>query len=194
MIARRLEFFLPWGRPKAKKGGKQASACAAWGLFLLVLLSMALAGCAATESKQAVPYEIRFETAQDVNPDSSGRPSPIQITLYELKAPGAFQSADYFSLQNDAQATLGAELLDVQRVTLRPGQQYELARPGNGEARALGVVAGYRDLDASHWRLLIDLPKSRSTNIYKIWQFSPGGAEIELAVNEKGVAVVSYDD
>ncbi|WP_244263281.1 type VI secretion system lipoprotein TssJ [Pusillimonas noertemannii] len=185
---------MPWGRPKAKKGGKQASACAAWGLFLLVLLSMALAGCAATESKLAVPYEIRFETAQDVNPDSSGRPSPIQITLYELKTPGAFQAADYFSLQGKARETLGADLLDVQRLTLMPGQQLELERSGHVEARALGIVAGYRDLDASAWRLLLDLPKSRSTNIYKFWQFSPGGAEIELGVNQKGVTIISYDD
>ena len=164
------------------------------GFSMLALLCMALIGCAATESKLAVPYEIRFDTALDVNPDTKGRPSPIQITLYELKAPGAFQAADYFSLQNDPQATLGAELLDVQRITLRPGQRHELERPGHIEARALGIVAGYRDLDGSTWRLLIDLPKSRSTNIYKIWQFSPGGAEIELGVNQKVITVLSYDD
>jgi len=161
---------------------------------LLAVLCVAAAGCAATASKLAVPYEIRFHAAPDVNPDANGRPSPIQLTLYELKAPGAFQAADYFSLQGNARETLGADLLEVQRVTLRPGQQLELERPGHVEARALGIVAGYRDLDASNWRLLLDLPESRSTNIYKFWQFSPGGAEIELAVNQKGVAIISYDD
>jgi len=161
---------------------------------LLAMLCMALAGCAATESKLAVPYEIRFDTANDVNPDANGRPSPIQITLYELKTPGAFQAADYFSLQGDARETLGADLLDMQRVTLRPGQRLDLERPGHVEAQAVGIVAGYRDLDSSNWRLLVDLPKSRSTNIYKFWQFSPGGAEIELGVNRKGIAITSYDD
>src|SRR5690606_12880332 len=111
-----------------------------------------------------------------------------------LKTPGAFQAADYFSLQGKARETLGADLLDVQRLTLMPGQQLELARSGHVEARALGIVAGYRDLDASAWRLMLDLPKSRSTNIYKFWQFSPGGAEIELGVNQKGVTIISYEN
>lgn len=160
----------------------------------LAALFVVLSGCAATESKLAIPYEIDFTASKDVNPDSNGRPSPIQVVVYELKTPGGFQAADYFSLQNDPEKTLGAEFLGIQRLTLRPGQEHKLERPGNVEARALGIVAGYRDLDTSGWRLLIDLPKSRSTNIYKVWQFSPGGIEIELDVNEKGMAIVSYDD
>lgn len=160
----------------------------------LAALVLALSGCAATESKLAIPYEIHFTASKEVNPDSNGRPSPIQLVVYELKTSGGFQSTDYFSLQNDPQKALGAELLETQRLTLRPGQKHTLERPGNVEATALGIIAGYRDLDTSNWRLLIDLPKSRSTNIYKVWQFSPGGVEVELDVNEKGVAITSYDD
>ena len=163
-------------------------------VFTAVLFTSLLAGCAATESKLAVPYEITFEAADDVNPDASGRASPIQLTVYELKSAAGFQAADYFSLQNNPLETLGAELLDTQRITLRPGQSGSIARPGHIEATAVGIVAGYRDLDASSWRLLVDLPESRSTNIYKFWQFSPGGAQIEVEVSRNGLSVVSLDD
>lgn len=162
--------------------------------WMSILALAALSGCAATESKLAVPYEITLETAEDVNPDSSGRASPIQITFYELKARGVFQSSDYFALQDDPRQALGADLLDMQRVTLRPGQVEVISRPGHVEATALGVVAAYRDLDASNWRLLLELPEGRSTNIYKFWQFSPSGAEMRLGVNASGMTTMSLDD
>lgn len=158
-------------------------------LFFTIALAV-LAGCAATASKLAVPYEVSFEAATDTNPDNDGRPSPIQITLYELRAPGAFQAADYFSLHNDAQAALGDALISVQRVMLRPGETHVLARPGDVDARLLGVVAAYRDLDASRWRLAIELPESRNTNIYKFWQLSPGKKRIRLVVERDGISIV----
>jgi type VI secretion system protein VasD len=61
-------------------------------------------------------------------------------------------------------------------------------------AKALGIVAGYRDLDASQWRMLIDLPDSRSTNIYKFWQFSPGAARIKIQLDSHGMTLVSQEN
>lgn len=158
--------------------------------FLALTIAL-LAGCAATASKLAVPYELHFQATEELNPDNAGRPSPIQITLYELRSPTAFQAADYFSLQDDPQAALGEDLIAVQRLMLRPGQEHVLQRPGSVDARVLGVVAGYRDLDASRWRLTIELPESRSTNIYKFWQFSPGRARISLQADQKSIFIVS---
>ncbi len=162
-----------------------------WGLLLL---AAALSGCAATESKLPVPYELAFDAGSDVNPDSQGRPSPVQITVYELTSTSAFQSTDYFALQADARKALGGDLLETQQLTLHPGTAETLRRPGHVGAKALGIVAGYRDLDGSQWRMLIDLPASRSTNIYKFWQFSPGAARIEVQLNDHGMTLVSHED
>ena len=154
----------------------------------------AIAGCAATESKLAVPYEVTVIAAQDVNPDSTGRPSPIQVTVYELTSQGAFQSSDYFSLMDDARKALGEDVSDLHRLTLRPGEQKTVQRPGAIGARALGIVASYRDLDAGQWRIGVELPESRSTNIYKFWQFSPGSARIVVKAGRQGLALVSQED
>jgi type VI secretion system protein VasD len=161
------------------------------GLFLLAGI---LSGCAATESKLPVPYALDFEADHGINPDSNGRPSPVQITVYELKSPAAFQATDYFALQADPSKALGADLLEVQRLTLQPGTPETLRRPGHVGAKALGIVAGYRDLDASQWRMLIDLPDSRSTNIYKFWQFSPGAARIKIQLDSHGMTLVSQEN
>src|SRR5690606_12820903 len=113
---------------------------------------------------------------------------------YELRSPAAFQTTDYFALQADPGKALGADLLQVQRLTLHPGTPETLRRPGNVGAKALGIVAGYRDLDGSQWRMLVDLPESRSTNIYKFWQFSPDAARIKIQLDGHGMALVSQED
>src|SRR3546814_13364381 len=76
-----------------------------------------------------------------------------------MKSISKFQSTGYFDLQGDAQAALGEELLGVSRVILRPGESEVITRPGDVSAKALGIVAGYRELDSSQWRMLVELPE-----------------------------------
>jgi type VI secretion system protein VasD len=158
--------------------------------LLTVCFCVALVGCAATASRLAVPYVVELHAMSDVNPASSGEASPIQLTVYELKSVSKFQSTGYFGLQDDARQALGDELLAVNRVILKPGQTEIISRPGDVNAKALGIVAGYRDLDASQWRKVVDLPDARSTNIYKFWQFSPGEKRIAIEVGKNGMTLV----
>lgn len=158
-----------------------------------MLLCLILAGCAATASRLAVPYVVELHAMPDVNPGTNGEAAPIQLTVYELKSISKFQSTGYFDLQGDAQAALGEELLGVSRVILRPGESEVITRPGDVSAKALGIVAGYRELDSSQWRMLVELPESRRTNIYKFWQFSPGEKRITIEVGERGMTLVPND-
>ncbi|ARP87830.1 type VI secretion system lipoprotein TssJ [Bordetella genomosp. 9] len=151
-------------------------------------VAMTLAACSSTARQVPVPYAIAMTADTKVNPDANGRPSPIQVTLYELKSPGAFESRDYFSLQADAQAALGQDLLGSDQVILKPGQTHIVQRQGNAQARVLGIVAGYRNLENSRWRLVIPLPEAQNTNIYKVWQFSPNEEKIQIAVGAQGLS------
>lgn len=157
----------------------------------VILLCLILAGCAATASRLPVPYVIELHAKPDVNPGANGEAAPIQLTVYELKSISKFQSTGYFDLQDDAQAALGDELLGVSRVILTPGELQVIARPGDVSATALGIVAGYRELDSSQWRMLVELPESRRTNIYKFWQFSPGEKRLRIEVGRRGMTLVS---
>jgi type VI secretion system protein VasD len=62
--------------------------------------------------------------------------------------------------------------------------------PGNAEARVVGVVAAYRELEQSKWRLLVSLPEAQNTNIYKVWQFSPNEETVKVAVKRDGLEEV----
>lgn len=153
-----------------------------------------LAGCAATESKLAVPYEVELAASDDVNSGGGHQPSPIKVTIYELTTTNAFELSDFFSLQKDAKAVLGDQLLDVNSVILTPGKTERISAHGNVDARVLGIVAAYRDLDNSQWRLTVDLPAAKSTNIYKIWQFSPSKAKIKVDVERAAVQIRPQED
>lgn len=155
--------------------------------LLAICSAMLLGGCAATESKLAVPYVVELTASDDVNSGGRYQPSPIKVTVYELKTTNAFNLSDFFSLQNDAQAALGDQLLAVNSVILTPGKTERITAHGNVDAKVLGIVAAYRDLDNSQWRMTVDLPSARSTNIYKFWQFSPRAAKINVDVEKSAI-------
>lgn len=148
-----------------------------------------LAGCAATESKLAVPYVVELSAAKNVNSGGRHQPSPIKVTVYELKTTNAFELSDFFSLQKDARAALGDQLLNVNSVILTPGKTERITAHGNVDAKVLGIVAAYRDLDNSQWRMTVELPAAKSTNIYKFWQFSPSAAVIKVDVERNALQI-----
>lgn len=168
--------------------GKASYACAA-----LLMIALVLAGCASTAKRVGVPYEVKLIAAEDVNPDVHKRPSPIQITLYTLASTRGFEESDFFELQGDPRQVLGEELLKVEQVILRPGQTHVLRGGGDAEARALGVVAAYRDLEHSDWRLTIPLPEARNTNIYKFWQMSPSAHVLRIVADRRAISAAEED-
>ena len=127
------------------------------GVFV-VALPLLLAGCAA-KPPEDVRIRGSLSAVESVNPDALGRPSPIQIRIYQLAATDKFDSAEFFALADSAEATLGADLLGVESVMLTPGE----VRPYDAEydpaTRYIGVVAGYREIHQAQWRDVVEMPE-----------------------------------
>jgi len=98
-----------------------------------------------------------------VNPDRSGRPSPILVRVYELKSTAAFDSADFFTLYGKDQATLGADLNAKNEFLLRPGDTKSVEQPVQPGTKFIAVVAAYRDIERSRWRATAPVPPNRTT-------------------------------
>jgi type VI secretion system protein VasD len=116
----------------------------------LVLTGVLLAGCAPKPVVTTV--SITLVAGADANPDARGRASPLTVRVYALKSPGPFEGADFFSLFEKDQATLGAELVQREEVLLRPGETRKLDLTLPPDAKAIGVMAAFRDLDRARWR------------------------------------------
>ena len=116
----------------------------------LAAAGLLISGCA---SKPVVTtVAVTLTAGADANPDARGRASPLTVRVYALKSPGPFEGADFFSLFEKDQATLGAELLQREEVLLRPGETKKLDFNLPPDAKSIGVMAAFRDLDRARWR------------------------------------------
>src|SRR6266545_1429716 len=130
--------------------------------LLLLACSIALAwGCGS--SPPLLQGSIKADPT--TNPDLNGRPSPIVVRVYELKALGAFSSADFFSLFERESETLGADLVGREEYDLRPAETRPYRRQLQPDTKFIGVVAAFRDLENSRWRQVAAVPPKKAVTI-----------------------------
>ncbi len=138
--------------------GTHRSSYGRWpaGVRAMLLLAALVVGCAKPPPPPpkpiVTPVALTLVAGADVNPDARGRASPLTVRVYALKTPGAFESADFFTLFEKDQATLGAEMVQREEMLLRPGESKKLEMTLPADAKALGVIAAYRDLERARWR------------------------------------------
>ena len=124
-------------------------------MFFAAALSLMVCGCA-SKPKPTV-LEANFTAALDVNPDRNGRPSPIVIWIYELSSVAEFATADFFSLTERDGAYLADDLVGRTEYQLDPGESVRIVTELSDDAKHVGVVAAYRDIERARWRGLEDL-------------------------------------
>lgn len=126
----------------------------------LCLSLFVLSGCSSAP-KPSEPTLVRIElsAADSLNPDMNGRPSPVVVRLFRLRHSVVFDAMDYFSLTDREQETLGNEMLFRESLVLHPGESAVREYSMEEDGRLLGVIASYRDIDASTWRASVALPE-----------------------------------
>lgn len=140
-----------------------------------VLIAVALAAlnaCGGKPPKEAEPppppppqLRIDVSSSSNANRGPAGQALPIVVRLYELKAQGAFSGADFFSLYDRESETLGGELIAREELTLAPGQSGQIDKPLDTEARYLGVLGAFRDIDRASWRSLVPLISGKNNDL-----------------------------
>jgi type VI secretion system protein VasD len=117
---------------------------------------MALAACA-----DSVPTKIAIEISAtgSVNPDLGGRPSPVVTQIYQLSSDDRFAKADIIQLIDHDKDLLGSDMLTRDEVILQPGESKTIDLAYLKDAKYLGFVADYRDIDHANARALLMSPK-----------------------------------
>jgi type VI secretion system protein VasD len=134
-------------------------ACLAWAL-------LALTACASGPPKPAVA-KAQLSASADVNPDSSGRPSPVVVRVFQLRGDAEFTGAGFFALYDKEKETLGASLISREEYVLQPGEQKMLELPLSREASFIGAIAAYRDIQTARWRAITVKPEKTLTDMLK---------------------------
>lgn len=132
--------------------GRLARCLRGGGAAAAALLLVACAAPPPPPKPVVTPVVLQLKGGADANPDARGRASPVTVRVYALKAAAPFEAADFFTLFDKDQATLGAELVQKEEALLRPGESRRVEMTLPADARALAFMAAYRDLDRARWR------------------------------------------
>lgn len=138
-------------------------------VVLFLFISSTLSGCGKDEIVKPDPpptvINTVIRTSDKVNPDVDNRPSPLVVRIYDLKALGTFESADFYTLFNDHESLLGADLVASEKFHLKPGESKKFVRTLPAEAKFFAVTAAYRDLNQAVWKDVLRIPRSKTTEV-----------------------------
>ncbi|MAB25700.1 MULTISPECIES: type VI secretion system lipoprotein TssJ [Pseudomonas] len=143
--------------------------------LLGLLCALMLSGCSMLSPySDMTKVDLTLQGSERLNPDINDRPSPIVLQLIELKNPVAFEHADFFSLYQRPREVLAPDLVAMEELELRPGEERTYKLSAQPESRYLAVLAAYRDLPQAQWRIVLPLD-SKERN------------EVELLLDEQGI-------
>ncbi|KIG09302.1 putative lipoprotein [Caballeronia concitans] len=128
---------------------------------------------------------ISVNALDGVNPDHTGRPSPVVVRVYELKTTAAFDSADFFTLYGKDQATLGGDLNAKNEFLLKPGESRSVEQTVQPGTKFVGVMAAYRDIERSRWRITEPVPPNQTT----VMNVRVDAADVSIAAQAVPAAV-----
>jgi type VI secretion system protein VasD len=153
-------------------------------LALLAAL-LSLSGCAALSPySDMTKLDLTLKGSDELNPDLNGRPSPIVLRLIELKHPVSFETADFFSLYQRPKEVLSPDMVVLEELELRPGETRELKLSVQEGSRYVGVLAAYRDLPESNWRVVIPLQeRERNSSVLNL---NAQGIKTQDDLNKEG--------
>jgi len=107
-----------------------------------------LGGCA----KPAIDLAVASQT--NINPDHTGRPSPVIVKVFEMRSDLAFNQSDFRLLFESPVKALGTDLLAMDEMVLVPGEARRIEYAPVFGTMFLGVVAGFRQMDRAVWRVV----------------------------------------
>ena len=137
---------------------------------IALVFACALTACASRDpntAKEPVKLELSVVASSGVNPDDQKRAAPIVIRVYELKTDAAFNSADFFSLQDKDRTALADDLVTRAQFQLRPGERRLIRTKTDPATTVIGILAAYRDLPNSVWRAAYPLPAAPDAAWYR---------------------------
>lgn len=109
--------------------------------------------------------ELSVNAGPDQNPGSSGRPGPVAVRLYQLKASAAFERADWYALTERERATLGDDAAGMEEFVLTPREARSITRQLKPGVQFVGLAAGFREIDRAAWRAVQPVKASGPTKL-----------------------------
>ncbi|QDF28485.1 type VI secretion system lipoprotein TssJ [Halarcobacter anaerophilus] len=109
-------------------------------------------------STKPTHIELVINSSNDLNPDINKVSSPLMLSFYELESAENFMKYDYWTLVEDSGKNLNRDLISQTKHIIVPNQQQTYKIRFDKDARFLGVVANFREIqNDSSWKQVINL-------------------------------------
>ena len=141
---------------KTRRAGSEVFRASACLLLMAIALSLLSPGAHAAKT---VKVKSVMTAVELLNPDYKGRPSPVNVIVFQLASGDLFQNADFFSLFEPEASVLGGDVLGRTQMLLQPGEVREWEAEFSKETQFIGVVAAFRDIENAQWRASVALPR-----------------------------------
>jgi type VI secretion system protein VasD len=132
------------------------------GLAAFLLLA-ACAGCAGAPPPPPTAVKLTLTTTADANAGASTTGVPVEVRVYQLASTSAFDGADFFQLYDHDAATLGTDLVHVDKYVLAPGTTKTVTLAPTSQVKALGFFAAYGAFQTATWRASTAVPANKTT-------------------------------
>lgn len=153
----------------------------------MIVAVMLLSACT-TVGKYVLPnhqFDSAVIASNDVNPNGVGRPSPITLYFFQLKGADTFNSADFFSLYNDPQKTLGQDYIGMGKTDVAPGGRIEVSFSLSDDTQYVGIMAAYQQLPRAVWRVTIPMNSWGKERVYLyVNQFAITASKVETMADK----------
>ncbi|USD67504.1 type VI secretion system lipoprotein TssJ [Vibrio sp. SCSIO 43136] len=146
-------------------------------LIVVLIVGTLFWGCSVANYVVEPYAKLRFETADNINPDMNGRASPVVVRIYELSSRTLFDSHDFFTLFEGEEQVLGANLINSTELEFEPGKNYDFDLTLKPGVRYAGILVAFRDIDAASWREVVEIEPTE----YKTFDVHVG--ELSVFVN-----------
>lgn len=133
------------------------SANGCMGTALIAAACVAVAGCASAPPPPPKMLSMTIHALPALNPDARGRPTPVLLRIYELRARDAFDRATFFELYDHDARVLGNAVLERAEIAVSPGETVPFVRPLDPATRAVAIMAAYERIDEAKWRASVML-------------------------------------
>lgn len=104
------------------------------------------------------PMRVSVSASKRLNPGESGEALATVVRLYQLKGIGKLTSSSFDELLDHDRDALGDEFLNVQEVTINPGDKIDPPFTRHADAAYVAAVALFRQPAGTTWRALRKLP------------------------------------
>ncbi|WP_417520736.1 type VI secretion system lipoprotein TssJ [Marinobacter sp.] len=122
---------------------------------MVLVAAIALTGCVVANTIVTPYTDLHFASHGNINPDASGRSSPLVVRVYELKSADKFKDAGFFEIYDDAEALLGEDLLSDVEIIIRPARGHVHEMRLHKDTTHIGIVAAFRDIENAEWKLTL---------------------------------------